>query len=168
MVEIGVEYINYDEKMSPRDRRSHEHNVAYGLLFNMLKKHFGIEQPTILKTENGKPYIELDGVHFSISHTKGLCACAVANTPVGIDCEYVKGRDKEDMLRFAKRYFTENEIALLEKGGYCPTDFYKIWTAKESCIKKRGTNMGDVKKIDITKENIQFFCENGYIISINI
>jgi phosphopantetheinyl transferase (holo-ACP synthase) len=123
---------------------------------------------TFLKNENGKPYIENDGVHFSLSHTHGLAVCVVADTPVGVDCERIDAKSEADMQKFANRFFVENEINTLKNGGYSPLDFYKIWTGKEAVIKKRGSNMSDIKKIDVTQENLEIFSENGYIISINI
>jgi phosphopantetheinyl transferase len=62
----------------------------------------------------------------------------------------------------------ENEISFLEKEGFCPKEFFKIWTGKEAIIKKHGKTMSDIKKIDVTKENLIVLEENGYIISINI
>lgn len=168
MFRLELKYIEYDENLSSRGRRELEHAVAYSLLNDMLFRHFGIANPSILKNENGKPYIENGGVHFSLSHTAGLVVCVVADTPVGVDCERIDAKSEADMQKFANRYFVENEINMLKDGGYSPLDFYKIWTGKEAVIKKRGSNMSDIKKIDVTQEKLQIFSENGYIISINI
>ena len=168
MHKIELEYIEYDEKMSSKDIRQHEHNVAYNLLYKMLKECFNILNPIVLKTENGKPYVENEGVHFSISHTNGLAVCVVADTPVGVDCERIVTKSSEEIQKFANRFFVENEISLLENGVFSSNDFFKLWTAKEATIKKLGTNLSDIKNIDVTLENIQYLEENGYIISINI
>ena len=168
MYKLELEYIKYDENMTSLQRRDLEHRVAYDLLFRLLSSTFGISKPNILKNENGKPYLENDGVHFSISHTKGLAVCVVADTPVGVDCEKLTSRTPEEIKKFANRFFVKNEIDLLEAGGYSPLDFYKVWTAKEATIKKHGSNMSQVKKIDTTQENILVSLENDYIISINI
>lgn len=168
MHKFSFEYIKYDEKMSPADRRDHEHRCAYELLYKMLKAHFSLDRPQILKTENGKPYVQIGGVHFSVSHTDGLVACAVADSPVGIDCEKIKERKKEDICRFAKRFFVENELKIIEASGFDSKEFFKLWTGKEATIKKLGTNMSDIKKIDVTRENVEFFIENDYIIAINV
>jgi len=166
--QLELKYIEYDENTTPREQHLLEHSVAYSLIETMLEKYFGIISPTILKTENGKPYIEKSGVHFSISHTRGLAVCVVADTPVGVDCELIKDKSAANIEKFAKRFFVENEFLLLEKGGFSSIDFYKVWTAKEATIKKRGSNMSDLKNIDVTKENLLVSSENGYIISINI
>ena len=168
MFRLELKYIEYDENLSPRGRRELEHAVAYSLLNDMLLRHFGIENPSILKNENGKPYVENGGVHFSLSHTAGLAVCVVADTPVGVDCEKITPKSDTDMQKFANRFFVENEIKMLNESKNATIDFYKIWTGKEAVIKKRGSNMSDLKKIDVTQENLQVFSENGYIISINI
>ena len=168
MYKLKLKYIEYDENMSPLQRRQREHLVAYELLSHMLYECFGISDPNILRNENGKPYIENDGVNFSLSHTTGLAVCAVADTPIGVDCERIAPKSKEEIQKFAKRFFVENEIKLLESGDFSPLDFFRVWTAKEATVKKRGTNMSEVKKIDTTKENVIVSFENDYIISINI
>ena len=166
MHNFSFEYIKYDENMSPKGIRAFEHEKAYDLLKRMLKEHFGIENEPILKTKNGKPYINRKDVHFSLSHTHGMVACAIATLPIGIDCEIVKSSKKFESL--ANRFFTENEIQYLKSKDFSPMDFYKIWTGKEATITKLGTTLGDVKNIDVTKEKICYYVENEYIIAINI
>ena len=168
MYKLELEYIKYDENMTSSQRRELEHRVAYGLLFKLLLSTFGIFPTNILKNENGKPYVENEGVHFSLSHTRGLAACVVSDSPVGVDCERLTYKSPEEIKKFANRFFVENEISLLDSGGYTTLDFYKIWTAKEATVKKQGSNMSQVKKIDTTQENILVSLENDYIISINI
>ena len=168
MHKIQLKYIDFDENQSPRDKGEAEHLLAHSTLKIMLWEYFGIENPQILKNENGKPYIEKEGVHFSIAHSNGLCAVAVADLPIGIDCEKLKPRGIEEIEKFANRFFVKNEIELLEKSDYALLDFYKIWTGKEATIKKLGVNFSYVKKIDTTKENLEFFEENNYIVCINI
>lgn len=165
---LELKYIEYDENMSPRDKREYEHNVAYALLRDMLRRYFNVTEPMILRNENGKPYVQEAGVHFSISHTSGLAACVVADTPVGVDCEKITAKSDRDIQKFANRFFVENEIELLRASGFDSTNFYRLWTGKEAVIKKRGSNMSDLKNIDVTQENLLVSLENGYIISINI
>ena len=168
MYKLKLKYIEYDEKLSPKERRTLEHNIAYSLLDDMLKEHLGPISFTVLKNENGKPYVNLEGVHFSLSHTNGLAVCAIADKPIGIDCEQIVAKSKEDIQKFAKRFFVENEICFLENGGFSPFDFFKVWTGKEATIKKRGSNMSEIKKIDTTKESLIFSYEKEYIICINV
>ena len=168
MYKLKLKYIEYDEKLSPRQRRTLEHSSAYDLLYDMLFEYFNISSPEIFRNENGKPYVKNEGVFFSLSHTSGLAVCVVADSEIGVDCEKLLPKSNTEIQKFANRYFVENEIALLQKSDFSALDFYKIWTAKEATIKKRGTNMSDIKKIDTTKENFRLSLENDYIISINI
>ncbi|MBO5287378.1 MAG: 4'-phosphopantetheinyl transferase superfamily protein [Clostridia bacterium] len=167
MYKIEYKLIDYSGETDLKAKRMIEHNTAHALLNKMLLD-FNISSPVFLKNENGKPYIEGEDVHFSISHTEGLALCVVADSPVGVDAELITGRDREYIEKFANRYFVENEIKMLAESDFCEVVFLQIWTGKEATIKKHGYNMSYVKKIDVTKENIRFFNENGYIISINV
>jgi 4'-phosphopantetheinyl transferase len=76
---------------------------------------------------------ELQNIHFNISHSANYVACAIADTPVGIDIE---GRRKVNNA-VAKRYFTEEEI----KSIHSDEDFFKIWTFKEALGKYTGEGL---------------------------
>ena len=161
MLEIEYRFIDYNIK----NKKEVEHNIAYNLLYDMLFKHFDIKSPTIKRTDKNKPYIEMENVHFSISHTNGLVACAVSDTPVGIDCEGILPRDDKSIQNFANRYFLENEINLLKSNEFSLVDFYKIWTAKEAIYKAEGgTNY--ITKIDTTKHTVNYIFEKDYIICV--
>ena len=76
---------------------------------------------------------------FSITHTRGLVACAVALAgEVGVDAEHT-GRSG-DMERLARRYFAQGELAFLD--GLPPQErrpgFFVVWTLKEAFLKARG------------------------------
>ena len=141
------------------------HNEAYLLLDKMLGE-IGITSYEIKKTELGKPYIEKENVHFSISHTDGLTCVALADKECGIDCEKIAPRDK--IKEMANRYFVGNEIDLMEECNYSCTEFLKIWTCKEAIGKRLGYGLMKSLKIDSTLENCSTMIENGYIISVNI
>ena len=65
----------------------------------------------IKKGSNGAPFVEgIDGVFVSISHTKGMVACAFADSRIGIDAETVSMRRKS----VEKRVFTFDESRLLD------------------------------------------------------
>lgn len=99
---------------------------------------------TVARTERGKPYFENCGeIHFSISHSGDLFACAFAPFPIGLDIqEHVKRRGETDTeaaercLKIAKRFFHPDEVDALERDTV--SAFYKIWTAKESYVKLTG------------------------------
>lgn len=85
-------------------------------------------------SERGKPRLKgSDSPHFSISHCKKYAACAISNTPVGVDVEQV-GRGK---LAEAERFFCERESRLLTSLSSAAQDhvFTVLWTAKEAVSK---------------------------------
>ena len=166
MFKLEYRFIEYKPDFSTKEKREVEHNEAYLLLYDMLKKHFDIEYPIVLRTSNGKPYIENDGVFFNLSHTDGLVCCVVADTPCGVDCEKII--DKSNLMGLAKRYFVGNEIEVMKSSNYSNETFFKIWTCKEAVGKRIGCGFILAHKIDSTKENCNTIIENGYIISVNV
>ena len=88
----------------------------------------------LLRTPNGKPYIEGSPLHFSITHSGNIAFIATANVPVGVDFELIRERNITATLnRFTVR--EKNYIAnRLEK-------FYENWVAKEAFIKMLGQTL---------------------------
>ncbi|MBQ8840666.1 MAG: 4'-phosphopantetheinyl transferase superfamily protein [Clostridia bacterium] len=166
MLKVKYDRVNYDGIKLARDKKALEHNSAYELLYKMLEELFGIRNPKILKTHNGKPYIEIDGIHFSISHTDGLVVCAVSDSPVGVDAERLSRRTDIRIDSFSKRYFTENEQSYLASSEDKRLAFYKIWCGKEATIKKLGGTIAYLKRIDTTEENFQYIYMDDYVICI--
>lgn len=161
MLKIEYKRITYTNEK----KREIEHNSAYELLNKMLFDSFEIENPIIKKTNNGKPYIDNEGVFFSISHTDGFVCCAISDSPVGIDCEKITAKYDEKAEKFANRYFLENEINLLKNDGFSQLCFYKIWTAKEAIYKMLGGNT-PITKIDTTANKVSYIFEKDYIICV--
>lgn len=83
--------------------------------------------------ERGKPhFLHASDLHFSISHSGGIWACALSNTPLGLDLQQVKPIRETDI---ARRFFHPEEIAYLDAN---PDAFFALWTAKESYVKLTG------------------------------
>ena len=78
---------------------------------------------------NGKPFFVGNPVYFSISHSHGVCAAAVADRPVGVDVERI--RDSYNP-RLVERSLTD-----AEKKAY-DGDFTRIWSRKEAVGKMTG------------------------------
>lgn len=82
------------------------------------------------------------GLHFNISHARGLIALAVArHREIGVDVENVRAR--EVSAEIADRFFATAEAAEL---ATVPHDrrqdrFFEYWTFKESYIKARGLGL---------------------------
>ena len=88
----------------------------------------GVSAPKILRTQNGKPYLEGNSLFFSVAHTEGLMAIAVADREVGLDVERREAR----CLNALNARLTPRERE---------EDFFELWTAKEAYIKFRGETL---------------------------
>lgn len=128
------------------------------LLRKAVAKRYGILEETIRfrKNKYGKPYAVGLQVEFSISHSGGVVACALSDTPVGIDVEVIRPID----MHVARFICTSNDLKFLF--GHMPaewefsettdcnilTRFFKIWTAKEAFFKRNGTGITDFGSIN--------------------
>lgn len=97
----------------------------------------GHGKPQLVQRQAGWPPLV-----FSLSHTDGLVACAVAHgTDVGVDVERM--RDRATASQIAPRYFAPIEVQQLEA---CSADeyeprFIEFWTLKESYMKAVGVGL---------------------------
>lgn len=139
--------------------------TAYSLLSDLLFKDFGIQNPTILKTDKGKPYLKDQSVYFNISHTDGAIAIAFSDNEVGIDIEQKREAD----VKIARRFFTQNEAEYVENSADKTAEFLKLWTKKEAYIKmlgegiSLGLNTFDVISDDLSKKIKTFEIEGFYV-----
>ncbi|WP_420000625.1 4'-phosphopantetheinyl transferase family protein [Streptomyces boninensis] len=80
------------------------------------------------------------GLHFSLTHTRGLAVCAVAGTEVGVDAETANGRAAADevlpLLHPAERRVIEAQPGPVERAAA----FRQAWVRKEAYLK--GTGIG--------------------------
>jgi len=94
----------------------------------------------------GRPEIAarhgVHGLHFNLSHTRGLIALAVSRKrAVGVDVEHIG--EREPPIDIADHFFAPAEVAALaalpeqSRGGR----FFEYWTFKESYIKARGMGL---------------------------
>lgn len=91
-------------------------------------------------SEKGKPYLdEHHGIHFNVSHSGDIVACAVSRSDVGIDVEH----HRKVNLRVAERFFSASEyqdlMALAEPERQ--EFFFILWTIKESYLKAIGSGL---------------------------
>ena len=109
--------------------------LTAGALLNYGLKILDEEESNIYLGPMGKPYIE--GISFNLSHAGIYVAAAIGREPVGIDVE--GGRAASE--RIAARCHPQ-ELSWYESGNQ--DKFYRLWTAKESVMKRdgRGIAMG--------------------------
>jgi 4'-phosphopantetheinyl transferase len=141
------ERARHDRFVHARDRR--DFAAAHALLRRVLSTYddtspaaWAFEatpagKPRIARREAGGP-----GLTFSLSHTRGFVACAVARgMDVGVDVESIdRGADGREI---ARRYFSAAEAARLDA---CPdaeraARFVELWTLKEAYVKAIGEGL---------------------------
>lgn len=92
---------------------------------------------------DGKPYMEEEqNFCFSLSHAGEYVLLAYDMHPVGVDVEQIIKKD--NALKLAKRFFTEEEhqaLCALNDGDERNRQFTRIWTQKESYLKYLGIGL---------------------------
>lgn len=105
--------------------------------------------PEILRTENGKPYVEGNPLYFSLSHSGKHGVIAVCDKPVGVDLEIFK--DKSHNLLISG-FPPEEQREIADE-----RQFLLHWTAREAFIKmKGGTLAKDLKSTSYSGGNLYF------------
>ncbi|XP_038886366.1 L-aminoadipate-semialdehyde dehydrogenase-phosphopantetheinyl transferase-like isoform X3 [Benincasa hispida] len=104
----------------------------------------------------GKPELDLQNsselclppLQFNISHSSSLIACGVTlHSPIGIDVEEKTRKIKNNIIAFAKRFFSPNEIEVLSAISDPERqrqEFIKLWTLKEAYVKALGRGFSAV------------------------
>ncbi len=112
---------------------------AYALLASLLVEAGGVEPlPAIERAPGGKPYFPgWPGLHFNVSHSGGLCLCALDRVPVGCDIELVRPR-KEELPAYV---LSAREMEWFRDRGESWADFYTLWTMKEARVKCTGEGL---------------------------
>jgi 4'-phosphopantetheinyl transferase len=121
--------------------RAIEERISYGRLLTLLcltDCGLDVRNVNIRKDAYGKPYQDVDsGIHFNLSHSNNVFVCVASEQPVGIDIEKSKTYNLDAKK---KRFFSEFEWALLTQKNEA-TDFFELWTCKESYAKFIGLGM---------------------------
>jgi 4'-phosphopantetheinyl transferase len=124
-----------------------DYAAAHALLRVMLSH--GTERPPgswrFDRTAAGKPFLagaDASYASFSLTHTRGMVACALAaDADVGVDIERID-RDV-DVARIASRFFAAAEISGLSRVGepLRRHRFFDVWTLKEALVKALGGSL---------------------------
>ena len=96
--------------------------------------------------EHGKPRLPGSDLHFSLSHSDGLCAAVTSRRPIGLDVERIRPLRRALLPRFC----TPAEIASCEND---PDLAVKIWTLREARAKENGRGIGQ-KLTELSTEGV--------------
>lgn len=95
----------------------------------------------LLSSPAGKPFLkDREELCFNITHSGAWVACAIDDTPIGIDVEKIAPMlidDVKDNLSLEEYDY----LLSFSKEPLQLNAFYKLWTVKESYMKMRGTGL---------------------------
>ena len=105
--------------------------------------------PIFARDGNGKPVLQNSALHFNLSHSGDFVACAVYDSPVGIDIEALRDISPTAL----KRICTAQEQAYIcADNSFDSARFLQVWTAKEAYLKYLGCGLrGDMRKIEVVR-----------------
>jgi 4'-phosphopantetheinyl transferase len=151
-----------------RERTRDEFLLARGLARTVLARYAGgtPEQIRFGTTATGKPVLaqpdDAEPLHFNLSHSHGVVACAVTRDgPVGVDVELAERR--LEFLALAGRYFAPAEVEYLGRlgAGELPAAFFAVWTLKEAFVKAIGQGLSfplDSFAFELAGDRLAGFC----------
>ena len=123
------------------------------------------------KNEHGKPYfIDVENVHFNISHSKDMGAIVVDDEPCGVDIEQIR----EVKMSIAKRFFAIEETEWIMKASdeeERSLRFFTVWTGKEAYTKRLGCGLTiKMDSFSVLSEEIspklKYFQTNNYLVCV--
>lgn len=137
------------------------------IFLRKILKEYDILDFEIEENEYSKPYLKEQNIFFNISHSGEYLICGVSEREVGVDIEKI---GELASLEIADMFFYEEEKRYLEKSKHKISDFYKIWTLKESYIKFLGKGLSkDLKEFYFKLDNQKIkLIDNKKEIDINI
>jgi 4'-phosphopantetheinyl transferase len=141
--------------------------VAHAMLRRLLTAHTAAPI-RFCRNPWGKPELDAPGnrLRFSLTHTRGLAACAVARDhDVGIDAEALNAA--VDTYAIAESNFAPAEIAQLRamSDAERTIGFYRLWTLKEAFIKAVGGGLSvPLVQFAFTLDPLRFACAPGLAI----
>lgn len=94
--------------------------------------------PPLLRRKRGKPYFANSPLHCSITHTRAMVFCVLAETEVGLDAEQL-GRPVRPAL--VKKVLSSQEYCLWQQAEDPDRLFLSLWTLKEATVKYTGDGL---------------------------
>lgn len=137
---------------------------AWNLLHQVLLQN-DLPVSDVCFTESGKPFFKDGKIHFSISHSKGLCAVAVSDRPVGTDIELCRASYPFRMI--------EKSLSPREREAF-DGDFTRIWSRKEAVAKMTGEgisgypNQIDTTGFDFREKRIDHDGQNYWLVAVTM
>ena len=119
-------------------------SAGAGLLLDNMLMERGLRERDMqyVVGEHGKPaFANCPQLHFSISHSGTLVACAIASRPVGVDVQTIVAEVRPSLVNYI---MSEQEIEQLDSLASEDAKkmlFTQLWTLKECYVKATGTGL---------------------------
>ncbi len=142
--QVSLHRINKVQKY--RFRKDKNLSLGAGLALDFLLKQIGLNEKD-MEYQTGKygklKFKNYPNVHFNISHSGNYAICAIAPIEIGIDIEIVTDYQKD----VAEQFCSKDEIDFIETLSEKNRAYYftRLWTLKESFLKKLGCGIIDKK-----------------------
>jgi len=133
---LNISYINEEDKINALKYKKiidqKQHIISSYLKRKYVKDYF--------LDEHKKP--KSNNIFFNVSHSENLVGIAIANIEVGLDIEF-KNKERKD--KFINYTCSDDEIKFIKD----ESDFYKLWTSKESLLKCLGIGLvNNIKEVN--------------------
>jgi len=119
--------------------------LSRGMLRFLLNKYTGIAPQgiTMIVGENKKPYLQTTtgAIHYNMAHSGDLVLIAIADSPIGVDVEYID--PNFNYTEIIPTCFSNEEALFLHNVKERTASFYALWTRKEALLKATGKGIDD-------------------------
>jgi 4'-phosphopantetheinyl transferase len=110
-------------------------SIGVELLLNHVLGKLGVYDPIFGKDNYDKPYLKNHSqIYYNLSHSENYVACAVSDSPVGVDIEYIDTFNWD----LAKKCFYGSEYEYILNKNNSNNAFFELWVLKESYMKMTG------------------------------
>ncbi len=117
--------------------------LGAGLLLAYALRQAGASNLNLRALPNGKPVLTaIPDIHFNLSHSGILAVCAVSDQQVGVDVEVIQSANPE----IGELCFQKQEQEWINQSNDPGRAFTRLWTRKESYLKRLGTGLTDDPK----------------------
>lgn len=116
--------------------------AARGALRVLLSGYTGTpaDQIGFQYSESGKPHTADPDIAFNVSHSGEWVVLAIGrNRSIGVDIEQI--RRTMDIIAIASRYFTADEMELIQGAEDPHAAFFRLWSRKEAYVKACGSTL---------------------------
>ena len=143
--------------LSMKNPAAQKNSLSALLCLDRLTKctDLGSEDLTIIREKSGKPRFASLPYHFSITHSRDLCAVALCKENVGIDLEFVDASRNVEAL--SKRFFSPEEHSQIFEGKSAARDFFALWVKKEALAKFSGEGLAAICRGQIIDRSAHSF-----------